>query len=257
VTSDQQCGRLVHSDFHVENATNTHSSFPNECPGGAATPQEYLLMATLFDLASCVVATGGGVCVPQTCAQQGLNCGAAGDGCGNALNCGTCTAPTTCGGAGVPGVCGTPYNYAAADFVRDYNATSVCASGQVPVWRLYSWSSLTPADSHIDFYVQTASTQAGLATAPKDPLLFSSPPLASGNALIGTATSAHGVNQPSSGSPDTEVSSASPDSTLAVNVRNQTNNFLRVTAHLAPSTDKQHTPTLVQWDMQIDCVDKQ
>jgi hypothetical protein len=36
-----------------------------------------------------------------------LNCGQVGDGCGNVLNCGTCTAPDTCGGGGVANVCGT------------------------------------------------------------------------------------------------------------------------------------------------------
>ena len=44
-------------------------------------------------------------CTPQTCAQLGFNCGPAGDGCGGSLNCGTCTAPDTCGGIS-PGVCG-------------------------------------------------------------------------------------------------------------------------------------------------------
>jgi hypothetical protein len=43
---------------------------------------------------------------PLTCAQQGFNCGPAGDGCGHLLQCGTCTAPQTCGGGGMSGVCG-------------------------------------------------------------------------------------------------------------------------------------------------------
>ncbi len=43
---------------------------------------------------------------PLTCADQGFNCGPAGDGCGGLLNCGTCTAPQSCG-AQSPGVCGT------------------------------------------------------------------------------------------------------------------------------------------------------
>ena len=41
----------------------------------------------------------------MTCAKQGFDCGAAGDGCGGLLNCGTCTAPETCG-AKFPGQCG-------------------------------------------------------------------------------------------------------------------------------------------------------
>jgi hypothetical protein len=45
-------------------------------------------------------------CVPQTCAQQGLDCGPTGDGCGDVLQCGTCPMGMTCGGGGKPGVCG-------------------------------------------------------------------------------------------------------------------------------------------------------
>jgi hypothetical protein len=48
----------------------------------------------------------GGSCTPRTCAQQNIECGPAGDGCGNVLQCGDCTAPLTCGGGGVPGRCG-------------------------------------------------------------------------------------------------------------------------------------------------------
>jgi hypothetical protein len=45
-------------------------------------------------------------CVPESCAQQGIECGPAGDGCGNVItSCGTCTAPQICGGCGTPGVC--------------------------------------------------------------------------------------------------------------------------------------------------------
>jgi hypothetical protein len=50
----------------------------------------------------------GGACSPKTCAEQNINCGPAGDGCGNEIMCGTCTPPQTCGGGGVPGQCGVP-----------------------------------------------------------------------------------------------------------------------------------------------------
>jgi phage tail tape-measure protein len=46
-------------------------------------------------------------CVPTTCAAAKLDCGSVSDGCGGALACGTCTAPSTCGGAGVANVCGS------------------------------------------------------------------------------------------------------------------------------------------------------
>jgi hypothetical protein len=47
-----------------------------------------------------------GTCQAQTCAQQGVGCGPAGDGCGASLDCGPCMPPQTCGGGGTPGQCG-------------------------------------------------------------------------------------------------------------------------------------------------------
>jgi hypothetical protein len=43
-------------------------------------------------------------CVPETCASQGIQCGPAGDGCGNQLNCGNCQTGQVCGGSS-PGKC--------------------------------------------------------------------------------------------------------------------------------------------------------
>jgi hypothetical protein len=101
-----QCGRVVYSDFHVENAnTSRNVIFPAECSSTPMTPQEKLLEYMLFDLTSCVqpdVPT----CTPKTCAQLGYSCGAQGDGCGGVINCGNCPAGQSCGGGGAPGVCG-------------------------------------------------------------------------------------------------------------------------------------------------------
>jgi hypothetical protein len=65
---------------------------PQTCGGGGVPGQCGILDA--------------GVCKPITCQQQHVGCGPAGDGCGNALDCGPCTPPETCGGGGVPGQCG-------------------------------------------------------------------------------------------------------------------------------------------------------
>ncbi len=51
-------------------------------------------------------APGDGGCGLQTCQSVGANCGPVGDGCGDVLDCGACTAPQTCGGGGTPSVCG-------------------------------------------------------------------------------------------------------------------------------------------------------
>ncbi|MHB1844904.1 MAG: hypothetical protein ACYCWW_08740 [Deltaproteobacteria bacterium] len=47
-----------------------------------------------------------GGCLPRSCAEQGVSCGPAGDGCGGTLSCGGCDAGS-CGGGG-PSICGTP-----------------------------------------------------------------------------------------------------------------------------------------------------
>jgi hypothetical protein len=49
---------------------------------------------------------GSGACTPRTCKDLGLECGPSGDGCGGVLECGTCTAPASCGGSGLFGICG-------------------------------------------------------------------------------------------------------------------------------------------------------
>ncbi|RKG78620.1 tryptophan synthase alpha chain [Corallococcus terminator] len=46
------------------------------------------------------------LCLPMTCASQGLDCGIAVDGCGGTLHCGPCAEGQACGGGGIPNVCG-------------------------------------------------------------------------------------------------------------------------------------------------------
>jgi hypothetical protein len=102
----QQCGRVIFSDFHVVDQMVDLATFPSECAMKPMTSQEKALEFMLFDLASCVPGPHG-PCSPQSCADQGIDCGPAGDGCGNAIQCGTCTPPQTCGGGGY-GLCGGP-----------------------------------------------------------------------------------------------------------------------------------------------------
>jgi hypothetical protein len=107
VGATTQCGHAIYSDFHVSNVTAAQNvAFPKECVPGFS-PQEKILEYMLFDLASCVQPPTSS-CQARTCAQQGLACGPAGDGCGNAIDCGPCPTGLTCGGGGTPGQCGAP-----------------------------------------------------------------------------------------------------------------------------------------------------
>ena len=106
VMPDQQCGRVLFSDFHVTGGATSTSTFPAECTAAPLTPQEKVLEFMLFDVSSCIRPDVPPACMPRTCAQQMLECGGAGDGCGGLLDCGMCTPPDTCGGGGTPGRCG-------------------------------------------------------------------------------------------------------------------------------------------------------
>lgn len=53
--ADQQCGKVLFSDFHVNNAMAAMGmAFPRECTAGPLTPQEKVLEFMMFDLASCI-----------------------------------------------------------------------------------------------------------------------------------------------------------------------------------------------------------
>ncbi|MBS1118613.1 MAG: Tryptophan synthase alpha chain [Deltaproteobacteria bacterium] len=49
---------------------------------------------------------GSAGCGLVTCASQGATCGPVGDGCGGVIDCGSCTAPESCGGGGTLFTCG-------------------------------------------------------------------------------------------------------------------------------------------------------
>jgi hypothetical protein len=116
-----QCGRVMYSDFHVNTSGSGTGTFPGECSFGKGvqmTDQEKVLEFMIFNLTSCLNGTNPG-CTPGTCASEGFTCGMQGDGCGNVLNCGSCTSPQICGGGGSPGVCGggcTPTTCAALGY---------------------------------------------------------------------------------------------------------------------------------------------
>ena len=109
-SADNICGRVLYSAFHVAGASSLGSQvFPSYCSTASMTAQEEVLEFMIFDLSACVSLNGAPPpvsCKPKTCASAGANCGQIADGCGGLLDCGTCTAPSTCGGGGVANQCG-------------------------------------------------------------------------------------------------------------------------------------------------------
>lgn len=156
-----------------------------------------------------------------------------------------------------------PQVYQEGIFVRDYDVTNVCTAGTVPVWGLWSWTASTPADSQIEFWVQTAVDIAGLASATSYPLQFSNPPWPS-SALTGNcsptpcsggvaATAAAALS--ASGSLfDTQGGSTVVDTSLSTLGLTRNNPVVRITSKLKPSSDGLQAPTLSAWNLQVDCV---
>jgi hypothetical protein len=142
-----QCGRVLFSDFHVQDAQEHNKPFPGwcgkactaasdctgtcsngQCPWGSTcksnadcasscgadgycfdpmSPQEKLLEYMIFDLGSCVPPPKA--CEPATACPKGQDCGYAPDGCNGVIACGTCPDGELCGVGEppVPNHCGT------------------------------------------------------------------------------------------------------------------------------------------------------
>lgn len=150
-------------------------------------------------------------------------------------------------GVYTPGTSDTevPATYNDGWFTRDYDMTGVCADGLAPLWSLWSWDATTPSDSRIEFFVQTAETAAGLATAPRDPLIFTDPP--GPTAFAGAPAVAE------ASSPDTQSGLAVVYEAMEAQSRVLHYNHLRISAHLVPSSDLIQAPVLKSWNLQSSC----
>lgn len=82
----------------------TFTAKAGSLPSGTATSS--ITATDAATVSAVLTVTPNTVCTPQTCAQQGKNCGTISDGCGGTLTCGTCGGGQTCGGGGVANVCG-------------------------------------------------------------------------------------------------------------------------------------------------------
>jgi hypothetical protein len=84
-----QCGRVVFSDFHVDNGG--HGDFPGYCGSPTLTPKEEALVFMLFDVSSCVQNDQQ---APSVCPGLGQACSTS-NPCCSGLICttGTCGPP--------------------------------------------------------------------------------------------------------------------------------------------------------------------
>jgi RHS repeat-associated protein len=145
---------------------------PSSCGVGACTSQGTISCVGGVVVDSCVPGTpgstdgcGGGdedcdgyvdedCCVPTTCAGQQANCGSVSDGCGGTLDCGTCSAPETCGGGGASNVCGVanlppPASEVAPPITGDvpptaYEAVSYLFTGTTPIQHAVQAGAIAP-----------------------------------------------------------------------------------------------------------------
>ena len=135
--------------------------------------------------------------------------------------------------------------FAPGDFIRDYDASQACLSTEIPVWSLHSWTATTAGDSRIEYFVANADTLEGLGEPGIEvPLLFTDPP--GPTALAGDQVVVQ--NSPV----DTQSGSAFVGEALdKTRIHRQ---FLRVRAHLLPSTDLASAPVLHSWNLEISCI---
>ena len=96
--------------------SNTDTSVGRFVPLGVTISSSTMSAAQLGLTWYAVLPSGS--CKADTCAAHGYNCGIFDDGCCGQINCGTCSAPDTCGGGGTVGVCGcTPSTCASQGFL--------------------------------------------------------------------------------------------------------------------------------------------
>jgi len=121
-------------------------------------------------------------------------------------------------------------SFTETDYEREFHASDVCDATTTISWGSLSWDTDTPAGSNIKFYVRVGNTQAELDSATEIPATFA---LA---ALF----------------PDTQKGAKPVSAFLSANGKDPQSKFLRIRAHLTPSSSS--TPVLHAWSMEMDCL---
>ncbi|HEX7671280.1 MAG TPA: CARDB domain-containing protein, partial [Polyangiaceae bacterium] len=149
-------------------------------------------------------------------------------------------------------VAAPPPTYGSAWYERDYDGRNLCPRGYSPVWGLFSWNANTPKDSHIDFSVQTAPTNAQLNNAQSAAM-----------AVVARATAATppgyggGTYPTLTDTADTQTGSVIVNTVLERETLPTQDAWLRVQANLVGSRDRTVPPSLSAWGLQVGCVASQ
>lgn len=125
--------------------------------------------------------------------------------------------------------------YSSYTFTQDF--VSACGHGQHVVWREFDWQAQIPSTGSIDFSAQTANASTAWGTAPL--------------VTVAHATSSTSLPSWDAGLLDTKTGGVFAAASPAV----VSQNLLRISITLNPTTDKKASPTLTSWKVQYDCAD--
>lgn len=146
----------------------------------------------------------------------------------------TCSALTTSGGDSVQVEIDCLRYLSPVTVTEVYEAT--CEAGTSPLWKFFSYDTITPRDSRVVFRARTAPTEAELA--------------ASGYLDLATAAA----------DPDTQVCALSGPAPCPINVfaalggrPTATQRFLELEATLTPTSDRRSGPTFNEWQLTYSC----
>ncbi len=186
----------------------------------------------------------------QSIPECGTGFSGTGPGCMNN------TGHTKTTGTGCPAACAGTTQYQPATFTRDFQG--VCPTGYRVVWKWFSWSGVTPADSSLDFQAWTADTEAQLGTQyPMSATLEQPAPDNHANGY--TDNTVYGcqncpdptyvdVRLAAAGYPTSGNNPNPPPTSFA------SHSWLRVNMILNPSSNLLYSPTLLTWNQEYDCV---
>jgi hypothetical protein len=155
-TTDTKCGGVVQCGSCPAGEICGGGGKPNQCGKGNA---------------------GDAGCTKMTCASQHVTCGQAADGCGNTLQCGTCSSPETCGGDPTkPGQCGCTGTCALLP-TCDGGATTTLSgkvldpAGLHPLYNVLVYIPNDPTDPGLQPFAPGISCDQCGATAAGNPLV--------------------------------------------------------------------------------------